>query len=888
MTSRGKNRNTTTRPDSTTRAKRRTHSTANVAGTIPHSGAVCRSGAILGAFLCALLLLATAPAWGASIEAISAANVSSTSADLRARINPAGLEQTYQFQTTNDTSFHASAFATATSTPQPPATLPPSNTPTAVSVHITGLTPNTTYHYQLTTTDTTSSSTTSTPAQFTTQPETPSQLGDNRGYELISPPHKNGGEILPPQSNGAPVESTPSGDGITYAASTAYENSVYGGFSLTQYLALHQPDGPWHSQSLTIPQRASAETVHGALYEGGFSEDLTKGLLKDADINNPPLAAGAIPGVKNLYITNNLHASPNPTENLQTITNIPPHPEIIQSQIHYNPFFESATPNLSHVVFSANDELTQPPSTIPPSLFPGAPNATFPQVYEWTAGELRLVNILPQAQGATATPEAALGGNENPEAFFLGRGQVKHAISDDGSKIFWTDKSTNPGNIYVRENGTSTIPVSASQKTNGSGPEGHDPNETQPARFWTASNTGSQAYFTSCEQLTNNATAASPGPNNITGKLCNPSEEGIGNDLYQFDTATRQLTDLTVDTTDTLGARVVGIVGASDDGSYVYFMANGVPDSAQGSGATPGNCVNRAGTCNLYLAHNNTITFITRLEPSTEEHRIDGTPLERPAYVTPDGHHLAFTVNTRLAALNTSPGGFDNTDANIGQPDSQIYLYNADTHALLCASCNITGGQPIGASLLDSWQTQTHHARSVSNDGTRVFFNSRDALLPGDTNQKQDVYEFETPGSGSCQSTAGCQYLISSGTSPDDSTFAEASTTGSNAFFTTTQALTTSDIDAASDLYNASVNATPTLPAGAPCLAEACKPSPTTLLLGSTPSSQLFNGEGNLVLPRAAKHTKKKLRCAKGKHASHGKCIKTHHTAHKTSFPHHG
>ena len=40
-------------------------------------------------------------------------------------------------------------------------------------------------------------------------------------------------------------------------------------------------------------------------------------------------------------------------------------------------------------------------------------------------------------------------------------------------------------------------------------------------------------------------------------------------------------------------------------------------------------------------------------------------------------------------------------------------------------------------------------SRYLSNSG-RLFFDSADALVPQDVNGKEDVYEYEPPGEGSC------------------------------------------------------------------------------------------------------------------------------------------
>ena len=92
-----------------------------------------------------------------------------------------------------------------------------------------------------------------------------------------------------------------------------------------------------------------------------------------------------------------------------------------------------------------------------------------------------------------------------------------------------------------------------------------------------------------------------------------------GQDLYQYDTGSGVLTDLTVDHNDPGGAQLQGVLGASADGSYVYFVADGV----LASGASPGTCATTTGdsstsSCNLYVAHNGVTKFIASLSSANE------------------------------------------------------------------------------------------------------------------------------------------------------------------------------------------------------------------------------------------------------------------------------
>ncbi len=136
-------------------------------------------------------------------------------------------------------------------------------------------------------------------------------------------------------------------------------------------------------------------------------------------------------------------------------------------------------------------------------------------------------------------------------------------------------------------------------------------------------------------------------------------------------------------------------MGASDDGSYVYFVANGV----LAPGASPGDCHrvdSFSQTCSLYLLHNGVTTFIAAVNGEDlgdwyqRESGLNGTSV-----VSHDGHYLAF------GSLN-SLTGYDNLATNgvtcgTRLRCAEVYLYHAATGAagtLSCASCNPSGGSP--------------------------------------------------------------------------------------------------------------------------------------------------------------------------------------------------
>ena len=119
------------------------------------------------------------------------------------------------------------------------------------------------------------------------------------------------------------------------------------------------------------------------------------------------------------------------------------------------------------------------------------------------------------------------------------------------------------------------------------------------------------------------------------------------------------------------------VLGASEDGSWVYFISN----SKLTPGAVNGVCTgqNANGACNLYVAHDGgggweTPRLVTVLSGhDTADLGIASglADLQRlTARVSPDGRWLAFMSQRSLT-------GYDNRDLVSGQPDEEVYEYHA-------------------------------------------------------------------------------------------------------------------------------------------------------------------------------------------------------------------
>jgi hypothetical protein len=176
--------------------------------------------------------------------------------------------------------------------------------------------------------------------------------------------------------------------------------------------------------------------------------------------------------------------------------------------------------------------------------------------------------------------------------------------------------------------------------------------------------------------------------------------------------------------------------------------------------------------------------------------------------------------------------------------------------------------------------------RAMSDNGSYIFFDSADPLVPGADNRTLDVFEWEAQGTGGCALAQGCVHLIGSGEDRAPSYFLGASPDGHNVFFGTHARLVPQDTDTAGDLYDARIcepqNGNPCIqPASGrtgQCAGAACQNQPP-LPLAQAPATLTLASSGNLApvpstTTTAKKATKKKAaKCSKPKKRSHGKCV---------------
>ena len=733
-------------------------------------------------------------------------------------------------------------------------------------------------------------------------------LPDCRAYEMVSPVNKNGGDIVGYEGTerfrASFYQSSLDGSKIAYSSGVPFGDAQSGRNS-NQYMATRSAGG-WSTHALNAPLAGTLEEPFNLRYALEapfklFTPDLSSAWVTDGNVT--PLTPEAAAGAPNLYRRDNL------AEDYEALTTALPDPfpgGIFALEYAFNLRAHSA--DFEHIVFNARAALT-----------PDAAKSTaVTQTYDFADGELHLVSVLPDgsvAEGSSSVGAESLSGDDVSST-------SAGAMSDDGSRVFWSS-----GSVYLRENpaappsaqahgsargtgdltagsnevtgvSTSMGAFSVGQTISGVGPFGTTITAMGPTSLTLSANasvTASGASLSAYSECTEPDRACTiPISESVSsgGRFELASADGskvlfsVGltsntpGDLYEFDVETRTATLIAGDSW--------GTIGSSKDASRVYFAS----EEDLAAGATEGEP-------NIYLDEDGALTFVATVAPldahgGPTPETFDGrAPVlgsggrNRGSRVSPDGRHVVFM--SRSKALSEATAGYDNTDAVSGKEDREVYIYQAGGE-LRCVSCNPSGARPVGelmerafaplgnvrtltpaAAWIPAYEQNMGGARVLTDDGARVYFNSFDALAPGDTNGIQDVYQWERPGSGDCAETSpsfselngGCVSLISTGQSPQVSEFVDATPNGSDVFFKTGSSLIKPDPGLV-DIYDARVGGGFDYPTTSPgCEGETCQGTPTPPN-DATPASAAYNGPGN-VNEAAKKKQKKKSKKHKNK-----------------------
>lgn len=691
-------------------------------------------------------------------------------------------------------------------------------------------------------------------ATFSSSPGLP----DSRVFEQVSPTNKDGNEAGGSNIGGAPpyIAGSPDGNGVLYFTNGPFGNAQVG----VNFWTVSRRSAAGWSAYAAIPRGQVVTGGHPGVFRSAasqvfVSEDFSSVVYRnqdtavtDAGSKGGLFMHGLVDGSVS-WLTRPRVADPQPVldPSLEQLE-LPGQLTVGGSEDFSTSYFaspatlvpEDYVPNAAVGGLSRADVVNEIGAE---TAFSSSTDFGF---YEWHEGDLKSAGLLPDGSldpyGAIPASQAGFAGvyaEYHPNA-------LDNGVSEDGSRALFVspdpfrlggncvsepDTCGRAPELYVHE----TAPDGAQHSVlvsedpllpaiNGlpapapTGPQAIRAFELTPEvprSYMYASPDGSRVYFQSADRLTVDA------PSNAAVKA------------YEFNVNTNALTYLQGVSPE--GTGVAQILATSRDGASFIFEQR-VGASAAEAAETPADAVE------LDLWSGGRVTPIMAL---------NHTPVY-PVKADRDGSAFAF-VAPHVAGLNDGGGG-------------QVVRYDVASDTLSCLSCPPIGVTPARGGVLGSEDNATFETglvravgnpdRAISENGSRVLFQTANSLVPQDTNGVADVYEWEN----------GTVFLISSGSSAEASYFGGISATGDDAFFSTSEGLGPGDADGGYDVYDARVPRPGDNPpvAAVPCSGDVCQGPPSVADLLSAPASATFNGLGNpSATPTVAKPKAKAKRKAK-------------------------
>jgi hypothetical protein len=696
-------------------------------------------------------------------------------------------------------------------------------------------------------------------------------LSPERHYEMVSPLYKGGFgathiEAVSPDGNAVAYFSPGQFNGST----TGLSNNVD---SLT-YLARRSSSG-WNTVPIAPPDElAPYVNIH----------DISRDLSHVLDLSKPgaTVEQAALEGAQ--------------TESLLHDTNIP---NTVSGWEVAGPLVEAVHKepvSLESRGTSANfcNETLEVGGVDSPALLKSAEGAVKP-LYELDSGcngktpELRLASVDSKGKPISPTCVAEVGifTYHSDASDWFG------AVSADGGTVFLTtcvqDEVTDY-QLFARLGGAKTIevsrPIDKSLETCG---ESQIPCpkaiERASAQFAGASEDGSKVFFTTTAPLV--AQDKDGGSDLYMAQLGCPSGEGCP-------IAQRRVTRLVQVSRVTGGEEggLQGVVRAALDGARVYFVATA--DLLEGAERLrlerEGHSLPRQGADNLYVydTASEKMGFVADLcsgyeaSGAVEDSRCaskGAREVDKTLWTELAEHHVqAADAQGRLLIFSS----FGRLTPDDSDASKDVYRYDAETGSLERVSIGEAGYDSNGNGAIDANISESllggsvqHHyeldRRSVSEDGSRIIFQTSEPLSPIASNGLVNVYEWHATGSGGGQVS-----LISGPNSEASVTDAVISPQGNDVFFSTSQELVPQDSDVLPDVYDARVGeGFPAPPAlREPCSSDACQgplTNPAPLLVPGSMEQAPGENLGSLPGQKTVKRIHKKPKRSKRARRRHGK-----------------
>jgi hypothetical protein len=674
---------------------------------VARSKTVPRGAVLAVTILLCLGLLATEAQAATPPQVIASwvTDVTSTSANLHAQVDPEGLESTYRFEYLTEAAYEANlgageeGFAGAATAPAGgEGNLGEEAGAVAALQHLERLAPGTAYLFRILARNAAGQA----PGPlrvFETESNAPvpgeecpnsqrriedtsQPLPDCRAWELVSPAEKNGGSVqgFGAIAGGGVLQGAAAGAAATFSSTASFGAGAQGAPPASQYVSRRTEAG-WQTQNITAPTLSGA---YGADPEGVpyqlFSPDLGLGLmangrrcgegeecprsysLREAEALAPVLEA---PGVR----------------------------------------FAGAEANLVHLVFSTCAALTADATEVAGGG--GGCDPADPNLYESSGGAPQLINVLPgQGEG---TPGATLAAQSG-------------AVSADGARVYWVGSG---GDLYLYEAG-----------------RGKAVDTSGEAAFQVASADGSLAYYLKAGHLyrysaaSETATDLTPA-GGVTG-VFGASEDG--SHVYYATAAGLFLWDGGATTQVAEGPEAAapgdyppatGTARVGADGGELVFLSKAPLTDRENTDQRTGEPDTEVF---LYLAGPNSLicascnaTGERPLGPSAiPGASADGsgpgaTRIYKPRVLSADGRRLFFDSADRLVARDSSAA-------------ADVYEWEAGGDG----SCRVAAGCVF---LISSGHSaQPSEFVDASADGADAFFLTADPLFPGDPGSV-DLYD---------------------------------------------------------------------------------------------------------------------------------------------------
>lgn len=635
-------------------------------------------------------------------------------------------------------------------------------------------------------------------------------LPDCRAYEMVSPVEK-GGSLASVNAEGVLVYARASADGdrITYYSSGPMGESSPRGIQF--FTQGSRSAGAWTNRS-AIP---------------GPEPGITVSYYNHLPLNPLIAADGSRMGFTGVtYVAENPQEKAEPSRSMGAYLTTPDGP----IQWLTKPQTDAAQPrpghlgtgNVSFMAGGSNDLSTMYfmyCGTLTDADAPRAGRDNY-GFYVSHNGQVSTAATLPD--GSVDPDGAQWAGREKPhcnaDTTSIPPSALANQVSEDGTRAMFvspdpTANSGRPSQLYVHRQGASSVLISRSEITGEPAPSGVRLVGDTTAR---ATPTGSYVFFATPDRLTEDAPTA-------------PSTASV----YRFEAATGDI--------EYLAGVTPTLIGVSDDGSRALFE---------------GKSSSSTGTDRLSLWSEGQVVTVGHFTQT-----LAGGDLR--VRFSADGSTLVFTASTPFEGGAVVPPGI-----------GEVYRYVIGQSAPpTCISCPASG-TATGNAYLSNWSSRgitpaadqaLADARNVSPDGRRVFFDSPDALVPGDLNGKVDVYEWAD----------GALSLISSGHSDFNSYLLDSSTSGNDVFFTTAEGLNPEDTDRTYDVYDARVGGGFAQARAVVCGGAECQAPPAPPPSSSTPLSEMLRGPGSLKQRAHAKkkhakkrHSKKQRHAKKKRHTA--------------------